>query len=256
MRARMSAAIEALDRISHECFRSFLALPNARAIEHDGVSGTMTDVPINFFSGIATSVLSEAEVPDVIALMGTRPFRWWISPSARPENLADVLARHGLQHTYDSRGMTIALDQPLRLTMPQGFIVRRVTDLTDWERVFLEGFRRPETDRGLWKGTYAQLGDEWVHFVGYLDGAPVATTSLLMLGELVGVYHVVTLAEARGRGIGNAITTYALQYAQEHGATLGALQSSEMGFRVYRAIGFEDHCALTLYARASSSATA
>ena len=188
--------------------------------------------------------------------MGTRPFRWWISPATRPENLAEILASHGLQKTYESTGMTIALDAPLPLTMPEGFTIERVTDLSDWERVFIEAFRRPESDRGLWKDTYARLGDAWVHFVGSLNGTPVATTSLLPCGELVGVYHVATVPDARGRGIGGAITTFALQYAQERGATHGALQSSAMGLHVYRAIGFEVVCPLTLYARASSSATA
>lgn len=248
--------VEAIERISHECFRSFRTLPNAKLIDDGRVFGVVTEVPINFFSGIPMSVIEEKDVDGVIASMGTGPFRWWLSPSTRPVNLAEILASRGLQHTYDSAGMAIDLTVPLTYEMPSGFTVKRVTDLTDWERVFVEGFQRPDHERGLWQNTYAQCDDVWVHFVGYLDGAPVATTSLLLCGELVGVYHVVTLPQARGRGIGRAITSYALQYAQERGATYGALQASEMGYSVYEAIGFVDYCKLTLYARASSSATA
>lgn len=256
MASGVSDGVEAIERISRECFRSFRTLPNARLIDDGRVFGVVTEVPINFFSGIPMSVIAEEDVPDVIASMGPGLFRWWLSPSTRPVNLAEILASRGLQHTYDSAGMAIDLHAPLELTMPEGFTVRRVTDLTDWERVFVEGFRRSEHERGVWQSTYAQCDDVWVHFVGDLDGVPVATTSLLLCGELVGVYHVVTLPQARGRGIGRAITTVALQYAQEHGATQGALQASEMGHSVYRAIGFVDCCPLTLYSRASSSATA
>lgn len=252
----MSTGVKAIERISHECFRSFRTLPHARLIDEGGVFGVVTEVPINFFSGVAMSVIAPDDVPNVIASIGSGPFRWWISPSTRPVNLAEILASRGLQHTYDSAGMAIDLSAPLEFAMPEGFVVRQVTDLTDWERVFMEGFRRPDHERGVWQSTYAQCDDVWVHFTGYLNDEPVATTSLLLCGELVGVYHVVTLPQARGRGIGRAITTFALQYAQQLGATEGALQASEMGYSVYRAIGFVDYCPLTLYSRASSSATA
>jgi GNAT superfamily N-acetyltransferase len=243
-------SVEAIERISRECFRSFRFLPEARLLDDGRVFGVQTAVPINFFSGIAMSDLSEDEVPQVLDAMGARRFRWWISPSTRPANLAAILAGQGLQHTYDAPGMAIDLtavdvDAPL----PAGFTVERVQALDDWELVFMEGFQRPEHERGLWSGAYAHCDDTWVHFVGYLDGKPVATTSLLLCGELVGVYHVVTLPPARGRGIGSAITRAALRYAKRTGATQGALQASEMGLSVYRAIGFVQYCDLTLYDR-------
>lgn len=240
--------IEAIDRIARECFRSFSRLPEARLIDDGRVFGVRTAVPINFFSGIATTNLAEDEVPEVLDALRPGPFRWWISPTTRPANLADVLVRHGLQHTYDAPGMVVKLDRvDFAAPLPPGLVVERVTELEDWERVFMEGFRRPATDHGVWCEAYAHCGDEWVHFVGYLDGVPVATTSLLLCGDLAGVYHVVSLPPARGRGVGRAITVAALRHAQRSGATRAALQSSKMGFSVYRAIGFVPVCDLTLY---------
>ena len=240
--------IEAIERISRECFRSFGSIPNARVIDDGRVLGVRTDIPINFFSGVAMSVIDAEDVPTVLEALRPGPFRWWISPSTRPADLASILAGHGLHHTYDAQGMAIDLGRPLDLTMPEGFTIRQVTELDDWENVFMQGFQRPESDRGLWKSAYEHLHEGWRHFVGYLRGAPVATTSVLLCGDdLAGIYHVVTLPPARGRGVGKAITTFALQYAQQQGAKYGALQSSEMGFSVYRSIGFVDHCDLTLY---------
>jgi GNAT superfamily N-acetyltransferase len=248
--------IEAIERIARECFRSLAALPDARLIDDGRVFGVQTHLPINFFSGIAMSDLSEEEVPRVLDEFRPLPFRWWISPSTRPANLAAVLVEHGLHHTYDATGMTIDLRDVPAAPAIDGFTIRRVTDLDDWDLVFMEGFRRPESDRGLWKSAYGHLHGRWTHFVGDLDGTPVATTSLLDCGELAGIYHVVTLPQARGRGIGRAMTIAALQYAKTRGATHAALQASKMGFSVYRAIGFEPHCDLTLYDWRSSSATA
>ncbi len=237
-----------LDRISRECFRSFRRLPNARLIDDGRVYGVRTEVPVNFFSGIATTALSEDEVVEVLDAFRPGTFRWWISPTTRPANLAEILVRHGLQHTYDAPGMVAELDRVnFGAPLPAGFVVERVTELDDWERVFVEGFRRPPSEVGLWRGAYEHCGDEWVHFVGYLDGAPVAIASLLLCGDLAGIYSVTTVASARGRGAGRAITVAALEYAKRTGATHAALQSSAMGLSVYRSIGFVPYCDLTLY---------
>lgn len=240
--------VAAIERIARECFRSFSRFPGARLIDDGRVFGVLTDVPIHFFSGIATTDLSEDDVVPLVDTMRSRPFRWWISPSTRPANLAAILTRQGLRHTYDAPGMAIDLRSvALQAPPPAGLTIRRVTDLEDWERVFMEGFQRPEDERGVWSSAYARCHDTWTHFVGYLDGAPVATTSLLHCGDLAGVYHVVTLPPARGRGAGTSMTVAALQYAKETGATHAALQASEMGFSVYRAIGFVPYCDLSLY---------
>jgi GNAT superfamily N-acetyltransferase len=239
--------IEAIERIARECFRSLAALPNARLIDDGRVFGVQTDVPVNFFSGIAMSKLSEDEVPRVLDAFRPRAFRWWISPSTRPANLVSVLVEHGLHHTYDATGMVMDLQGLPDVLEIDGFAIRRVTELDDWDRVFMEGFQRPESDRGLWKSAYDYLHDRWTHFVGYLDGTPIATTSVLDCGALAGIYHVVTLPPARGRGIGRAITVAALQHAKARGATHAALQASKMGFSVYRGIGFVPYCDLTLY---------
>lgn len=240
--------VAAIERISRECFRSFSRLPNARLLDDGRVFGVLTDVPINFFSGIAMSDLSEAEVGPVLDTLRGRAFRWWISPSTRPANLAGILAGHGLRHTYDAAGMVADLAVvDFAAPLPNGLTIQRVTNLDDWTLVFMEGFRRSAHEVTIWPTAYAQCEDVWVHFVGFLDGAPVATTSLLLCGDLAGVYHVATLPAARGRGVGRAITVAALEHAKQTGATHAALQASEMGYGVYQAIGFAEVCQLTLY---------
>ncbi|MGZ8709101.1 MAG: hypothetical protein ACXW28_02655, partial [Thermoanaerobaculia bacterium] len=154
----------AIERIARECFRSFSPLPHARLIDDGRVFGVLTDVPIHFFSGIATTNLSEDDVVPVLDTMRSRPFRWWISPSTRPANLAAILTRQGLRHTYDAPGMAIDLESvALHAAPPHGLTIRRVTELEDWESVFMEGFQRPENERGVWKSAYAQCEDTWTH---------------------------------------------------------------------------------------------
>jgi ribosomal protein S18 acetylase RimI-like enzyme len=69
------------------------------------------------------------------------------------------------------------------------------------------------------------------------DGAGVA-----------GIYNVCTVPEARGRGIGRAVTAAALEDAVARGLRLAVLGSSELGYPVYRRLGFRDVSRLRSYA--------
>lgn len=237
--------VAALDAISRACFRSFANLPDARLLEGNGVFGVSTGIPLTFFSGIAESRLSRDEVPRVIRDFGERPFRWWISPASEPADLDAVLLEHGMRHAFDSTGMVADLATLTERTAPVA--IERVDDLADWIDVFLEGFQKPRDERDLWLRAYAHCDGSWVHFLGFVDGKPVATTSLLRAGTLAGIYHVVTLPAFRGRGIGAAMTLAAMREGRQGGARTAVLQSSEMGESVYRSVGFESVCPLRLF---------
>lgn len=49
-----------------------------------------------------------------------------------------------------------------------------------------------------------------------------------------------TVADARGRGFGRAVTLAAMHAGAEAGAAVAVLQSTEMGHGVYRRLGFEE----------------
>ena len=242
--------IEALDIISRECFHSFGVLPNARVIDGDA-TGVVTDMPITFFNGIGTTDFAEEDadrrVRDVIEIFD-KPFRWWITPGTRPSNLPEVLARNGLVHVYDSAGMSIDL---ARIAAPVGNIaqVRSDAQLRVFADVLTTVFERPKSDMEIWTSAYGRIGYDanWAHFIAFDDGKPAATASVLMCGGVAGIYLVGTIKEARGKGLGTAATLAALQHAKERGASIGALQSSAMGERVYRAMGFVSHGMMSMY---------
>jgi GNAT superfamily N-acetyltransferase len=237
-----------------ECFRTFAALPGAVVDERDDVLAVRTDLPLTFLNGVPrTSFGADAEdrVRETVAWFRDRrtPFRWWLTPSVRPPHLVDILAANGLRHFYFATGMVADISNGGPAREVPGLEIIQAGDprtLATWVEVFAQGFSMPDRAKAVWLGVYSQL-DTWHHFLGILDGKPVATTSLCLGGEIGGIYHVVTLPEARGRGVGAAITAAALRRAASAGCRVAALQSSEMAVSVYRSLGFEVCCQLELY---------
>ncbi len=64
------------------------------------------------------------------------------------------------------------------------------------------------------------------------------------MGGVAGIYNVATVEEARGKGIGAAMTYAPLLEARELGYKIAVLQSSSMGYGVYKKLGFEEYCRL------------
>ena len=75
----------------------------------------------------------------------------------------------------------------------------------------------------------------------------MACATLCTAGDAAGIYAVAVAEEARRRGYGRAISLAALQAGADAGHRFGVLQSSTMGFGVYRAIGLTLVCRLQAY---------
>ncbi|HEU5101092.1 MAG TPA: GNAT family N-acetyltransferase, partial [Roseiflexaceae bacterium] len=190
------------------------------------------------------------------------PMLWLVVPSTEPADLGRYLIEHGLSYTGDDPGMAIDLDMlPRNLRLPSGFTLEPVDDLSTL-RTWC-GF----TDQTLvadalfaWGQTLGFASDrEIIHFLGRLDGRAVATATLVLGGGVAGIYNVMTVPDVQRRGIGALMTVGPLEVARARGYQLGVLQSSQMGYPLYRRVGFEDYCRIAIYlwpGKAESAETA
>ncbi|HEX4992439.1 MAG TPA: GNAT family N-acetyltransferase [Rubrobacteraceae bacterium] len=133
---------------------------------------------------------------------------------------------------------------PVRAIEENGedFEIERVTDeegLSAWEDALGRGFGEGPREAVWVAEMYRRmgLGDDvpWRHYLGRLGGEPVATSTLFLGAGVAGIYFVSTVEEARRRGIGAATTLAPLREARE------------MGYPVYRRLGFEEYCRIGLY---------
>jgi GNAT superfamily N-acetyltransferase len=140
----------------------------------------------------------------------------------------------------------IALNYDLMTQVPDGYAQERVTDersLTDFKEAFVNGFEVPQWAGQAWIEATQAFGIErapWRCYVGRLNGKPVASNMLFCGAGVASVFGVATLPEARGKGIGAAITLIAYDEARQMGYRHGVLFGTELGVPVYRRIGFRD----------------
>jgi GNAT superfamily N-acetyltransferase len=241
-----------------------MALGRAAGAEErdDGrVRWVIGNSPIDYHNCVVHADLTQDEADQEIETSLERmralgvPGSWHVGPSMRPSDLGVRLAAQGFEYGGDDIGMAVDLSElPEEPTVPHAFVVERVCDeagLAAWVEALGSGFGDGPVE-AEWVGEMYRrlgLGDEgpWRHYLGLLESEPVATATSFFGAGVAGIYFVCTVERARRRGIGAGITLAALLEARDLGYSVGVLGSSEMGYPVYRGLGFEEYCRIGLY---------
>ncbi|CAN5819150.1 GNAT family N-acetyltransferase [soil metagenome] len=239
-----------------------LALGRAAGAEErdDGrVCWAIGGSPIDYFNCVVHADLAHEEADGEIEASLERmrahgsPGSCHVGPSMRPRDLGARLVAHGFEYGGDDIGMAVDLQAlPEEMQAPADFVVERVRDeagLAEWAATFGSGFGLGPVEVGWIGEMFSRIGPGglWRHYLGRLAGEPVATSALFFATGVAGVYCVSTVERARRRGIWAAVTLAALREARDLGWDIGVLGSSEMGFPVYRRLGFVEYCRIGLY---------
>lgn len=240
----------------------FAFLPGTETGTGEEGRWALSQVPFPFFNSVVATAVepagADAAIERVLARARRRgmPVLWWTGPSTRPTDLGARLERHGFERDDPAPGMALALEHlPGRGAAPAGLGVERVVGpeaLAEWVTVMRTGFGIEREFEAPWRAWLTALGlddaSPFRHYLARLDGAPVATASVLLAAGVAGVYNVATLPAARRHGVGAEVTRQALVEARDREAqTWSILHSSPMGVRVYRALGFREVCRIGIY---------
>lgn len=220
----------------------------------------ISGIPHPGFNGVFRTQLApgdiDARISETLARFKLRrlPMIWWTGPSTRPADLGKHLEAHGLTHIIEP-GMAVdllALNEDL--PQPSGLEIEHVRDVETLEKFGHAadiGFGMPDSVGKAILNIEASLGFAphlpRRHYVGLLKGEPVATSTLLLGAGVAGIYTVATIPQVRGQGIGSAMTLASLREARAVGYRIGVLRSSQMGFNMYRRLGFREYCKVNYY---------
>ena len=159
------------------------------------------------------------------AAAGVDRFAAWVHETDRP--MAADLDRRGyvLSETTRAMGMDLAA---IRLPRPEIEL-----GPPDWGEYVRIGELPPGLLDGIDQAAFHVV-------VGRLDGESVAAGIALDLDGDCGIYNVGTLAHARRRGMGTAVTAALVHDARDRGCETASLQSTPVAERIYAAVGFRD----------------
>jgi ribosomal protein S18 acetylase RimI-like enzyme len=261
---------DALSRVSadhyFDSFTCFSVVPDVEVyrdqamirVVSPGIPNWLTNTVLRCrFSGDNADTLID-EICAYFSGKGVVPY-WRLCPGDQPSDLAARLAKRGFTLVEEQPAMAVDLEQLNQdIITPDGLVVDRVTDADSmkeqhgWIRQLGTGKSLGTLLMAMWS-TYGFTSESaWQHYIGLLNGKPVAWASVYYATGVAGIYAVGTLPNARRQGIGSAITVQALLAARERGYRVGVLQSSDMGYNVYRRLGFETYFQIKTYVLAES----
>ena len=212
-------------------------------LQHPWFNGVLSTKPFE-----ETDAAFIAETIQYFRSQGVNTFTWWLDPPLQPSDWEPALSKNGFGFSDDTPGMAVDLQALNESQSPvDGLEVRVAADeesMRVWTKIFVNGYGLPADWEPIVFDLWSRLGLDFPvrNYVGYLNDKPVATACLFFGGGAAGIYSVATLPAARGKGIGAALTLKPLQDAREKGYRIGVLQSSDMGFNVYKKLGFRHLC--------------
>ena len=235
--------------------------PRGELHEQDGVLWIETPIQSLPYNAVVRTHL-EGELADstldrLLARYRGRgvDFMWLVHPTATPSDLGERLISRGLRPVEHATGMSLELSE-WAAAQP----ATRVDEVTDeaglaaYGSLIMKYWEIPPHEQAL----VSDLNRYWSRdrtrghrFVAFSDdGVPLGKGYLSLEGPsgIAAIFGMSVLPEARGRGVGGAMTVAMLNRAKAAGCVRAVLHSSERAVDLYRRAGFIPRCPLTAYA--------
>jgi len=242
-----------LEKSTVSYLKFIASLPLIEIYEQQDVMYLAADAPVFYFNSVfkarfngnAKQQIDSAK--DFFRSRRRSSFTWHITPASQPENLRDsIMAQCGeLLESLPYLACRLE-DVPRGLPLPANFdwkLVRTREMLAAWIFIYCHARGYAESADRLFK-VFSDLdlteSSPLQLILGYLGDEPIATYSIFMDGEMAGLYSLSTLPEARGHGIGTAISVAAADLATEYGCRTAMLLSERPSRNICKRLGFVD----------------
>lgn len=214
----------------------------------------VTNMPDHFMNLVVCTDLPDDGIHELIGStlahfrsLDIRKLTWLAEEGIPAAEIKKHLLAHGSTFSEAlSREMAADLMAlPEDLPFPTGLeivLVENGETLQQWIHIASIGFDVPEEYEKVWYDFFVEAVFDlpFRTYLALLNGQPVATSQLFLSAGVAGIYNVTCIPEARGQGIGAAITLAPALAARGMGYRIGILQASDLGYRVYRRLGFQD----------------
>ena len=227
-------------------------IPGMRVMDAGGVLAVDCGLPSDTFNVIVVRDVSPPEQPlaqSVEHFMAKRfpaALWYWQEDAERFSQHPALAARfvHAETHVAmvaDRQQRSPSAARPIGLTISA---VEQPSEMRQYGQIIARLFG--DSDEGRQVAAYFDLLTAYPArdfpaarcFIGTYHGQAVATGSLFVGRETLGIYDIVTAVDYRGRGIGSAMFAYLLREAAAYGQRWVVLQASAAGIGIYLKAGF------------------
>lgn len=184
------------------------------------------------------------------------PYCWWVGFEEDPNWLKEELEAIGLKHSEAELVMAARKGDVLWSEKNSDLELKQVSDsrvLGEFLSVFAEII--PAAEMHAITQFYHRAADVIFYddsaiqfFVGYIDGEPVATSSVFYAEELASIFDVIVSPKMRGRGLGKSVTLAAMEKAAERAYDVYALTATNDAKYLYEKLGFKSLKLMSVYA--------
>lgn len=256
------AIVEAIEANPADFFANLGQTPQANVYNGPDMMRMITGIPYPLCNTVFRARIPgeglDERIEETLSHFKARqlPMLWWIGPTTSPADLGESLVVHGLMPAGSPPGMAADLEKLKDdLPTPPGLIIEKVRDTETLKRfgdILSTVFEFPAFVTEGYLDIFGGLGlgaeQPLQNYVGFLNGELVGASSLFMGAGVAGIYNVGTIPEARGKGIGAAMTLAPLLEARSRGYRIGILHASDLGYNVYRRLGFQEYCKMHIFA--------
>jgi hypothetical protein len=257
----------AMNNNYRDFFETLGVCDNIKVKTSPSILTVSSDIPFPLFNCVLSTTNDEhiatVEISNLKSQssINSTPVMWSISNDLQSSKLKLLLEKESFVMSENAPGMALDLKTINKSNSNiDGLTITKVTntgDLRVWCETMVEGYGLPsfvgdalyEFNLDLWENNIYTVDN----YIGYFNGQPVATSTVFFSAGVAGLYNVSTIASARNKGIGTAITLAPLNDAIEMEYQVATLFSSELGLGVYQSIGFEQFSAMSQYVYSAST---
>ncbi len=247
--------IKLIEKNLFEQIRFYGSSRRVRLIDNKNIIKFLSHISLPFFNCVIfydfDSKNLEKQIKDFIKYGRSKKtsLLWLVGPSSKPHSIGALLEKNSFK--YDDHMMSMAIeikDIKNDLKHINGFEIELVDNskkLERWVHACLKGFDENcknfssiyEFEKSLGCGRTLP----WVRFTGIVYGEAVATSAIFMGSEAAGLDNVTTVPDWRKKGVGAFMVAHAFNFSQSLGYNIGVLQASDMGYNLYRKLGFKKY---------------
>jgi GNAT superfamily N-acetyltransferase len=242
--------IHAMDASLIESIISEKGHPGLELIEHDGLFILNTGIHSPDMNGIfqghnqSRDIVESVEYGIHYFKKKEIPYYWWVGKYRNPD-LRELLEDSGYEHVADLPVMVadlMNLPNTVKLANIQCKLVQTKEEFEAF--ISISSLCIELTSESEIEYRNYNLHNDFMDtlkqdmYLAYWDGIPAASCITFKSDEIISLYFIATLPQYRNRGLGRAVTLYAMKKAIEQGYLVAGLQATAMGLSLYEGLGF------------------